>query len=53
MTADLAPLLIGMWVLLSLCILGIAFAIGFHDTMKAQREDEQDTHRPETLPEAA
>ena len=38
MTADFAPLFLGMVVGLGLCILGLAFAIGVHDTWWAQRK---------------
>jgi hypothetical protein len=53
MTADLAPLLTGMWVILGLCILGITFAIGVHDTWQAQRKVEETTTEPVALPKAA
>jgi len=38
MTADFAPLFTGLVVMLGLSILGLAFAIGVHDTQQAQRE---------------
>jgi hypothetical protein len=53
MTADLAPLLIGMGVLLGICILGFAFAIGVHDTWWARRRAEQAAGESATLPKAA
>ena len=54
MTADFAPLLIGTWVLLSLCVLAFAVAIGTHDTREAtRRKAEQVTAEPTALPKAA
>jgi len=54
MTADFAPLLIGTWVLLSLCVLAFAVAIGTHDTREAtRRKTEQVTAEPVALPKAA
>ena len=41
MTADLAPLLIGTWVILALCVLGIAVAIGLYDQQAAKTKNEQ------------
>jgi hypothetical protein len=53
MTADFTPLFVGLVVLLGLSVLGIAFAIGVHDT----REEHQQTHAERevlpTLPKAA
>lgn len=54
MTTDFAPLFMGLVVLLGLSVLGIAFAIGVHDS----REIEQQLHlEPEekvlSLPKAA
>ena len=53
MTADFAPLFIGMVVGLSLCVLGLAFAIGVHDTWWAQRKTKQTTDGPTPVSEAA
>jgi hypothetical protein len=54
MTADFAPLLIGAWVLLSLCVLALAVAIGTHDTREAARHTMgQAAAEPGTLPKAA
>ena len=53
MTADFAPLFIGMVVGLSLCVLGLAFAIGIHDTWRAQRQAKQTTDGPTPVSEAA
>jgi hypothetical protein len=38
MTADFTPLFVGLVVVLGLSLLGIAFAIGVHDTRKAQSQ---------------
>ncbi|MBI3302211.1 MAG: hypothetical protein HYZ72_09085 [Deltaproteobacteria bacterium] len=53
MTADFAPLFIGMVVGLGLCVLGLAFTIGVHDTRKAQRKAQQATDGLAALPKAA
>ncbi len=53
MTADFAPLFIGMVVGLGLCVLGLAFTIGVHDTRKAQHEAEKAAASPAPLPKAA
>ncbi|HEV8713251.1 MAG TPA: hypothetical protein VGX03_10530 [Candidatus Binatia bacterium] len=53
MTADLAPLFTGLVVVLGLSILGIACAIGFHDTRKAQHKVEKAPITPAPLPKAA
>jgi hypothetical protein len=53
MTADFAPLLIGTWVLLSLCVLALAVAIGTHDTREAARKLENAPVEPTFLPKAA
>ena len=53
MTADFAPLFIGMVVGLSLCILGLAFAIGVHDTWWAQRKVKEAAAEPAPVPKAA
>jgi hypothetical protein len=53
MTADFTPLFVGLVVLLGLSILGLAFAMGVHDT----REEKQFMHTEKevlpTLPKAA
>ena len=38
MTADFTSLFVGLVVVLGLSLLGIAFAIGVHDTRKAQSQ---------------
>lgn len=38
MTADFAPLFVGLVVVLGLCVLGLAFTIGVHDTRWTQRK---------------
>jgi len=38
MTADFAPLFVGMVVGLGVCVLGLAFAIGVHDTWWTQHK---------------
>jgi hypothetical protein len=53
MTADLTPLLSGLVVVVGLGVLALAFAIGFHDTQKAQREAEKAAVTPAPLPKAA
>jgi len=53
MTADFAPLLLGMVVGLGLCILGLAFAIGVHDTWWTQRKTKNKPDGFAPLPKAA
>lgn len=53
MTTDLAPLLVGLVVVLGLSFLGIVFAIGVHDTREAQRRATQLPQEEPTLPRAA
>ena len=53
MTADFAPLLVGIWVLFSLCVLALAIAIGTHDTREAARKTEKAPVEPTFLPKAA
>jgi hypothetical protein len=53
MTTDFAPLLLGMVVGLGLCILGLAFAIGVHDTRQAERKAQLTTDGLAPLPKAA
>ena len=45
MTADFTPLFVGMVVGLGLCVLGLAFAIGVHDTRRAQRKAKKTAER--------
>jgi hypothetical protein len=56
MTADFAPLFVGLVVVLGLCVLGIVAAIGFHDTWREARKAKyvptQPTPTPH-MPEAA
>lgn len=53
MTADFAPLFVGLVVLLGFSVLGIAFAIGIHDTREAQQQTKLTQHDSVTLPKAA
>jgi hypothetical protein len=53
MTTDFAPLLMSMVVGLGLCVLGLAFAIGVHDTREAQRKAAHTAAEPGPLPKAA
>jgi hypothetical protein len=53
MTADFAPLFVVMWVLLSLCVLALAVAIGTHDTREARQKTAQVTPEPIAFPKAA
>jgi hypothetical protein len=53
LTADFAPLLVGMCVLLSLCVLALAVAIGMHDTREAQQKTVRVTPEPISFPKAA
>ncbi len=41
MTADFAPLFVGLVVAMGLCVLALAFTIGVHDTREAQRTAKQ------------
>ncbi len=56
MTADFAPLFVGLVVVLGVCVLGLAFTIGVHDTRWTQRKAKKVT-APQTpwpdLPKAA
>ena len=51
MTADFAPLFVGMVVVLGVCVLGLAFAIGVHDTRWTQRPEQTDTAQPAPVPQ--
>jgi hypothetical protein len=53
MTADFAPLLTSMVVGLCLCVLGLAVAVGVHDTREAQRKAAHPAAEPGSLPKAA
>jgi hypothetical protein len=53
MTTDFTPLFIGMVLLMSFCVLALAFAIGVHDTREAQRHTEQDITPHREMPKAA
>jgi hypothetical protein len=53
MTADFAPLFVGMVVVLGLCVLGLAFAIGIYDSRKAQPATKQAAGELAVLPKAA
>lgn len=53
MTADFAPLFIGMWVVVGLCVLGLALATAVHDTREAKHKTEQVTAPKPPLPKAA
>jgi hypothetical protein len=53
MTADFVPLLAVMGVLLSLCVLALAVAIGMHDTREAQQKTARVTPEPISFPKAA
>jgi hypothetical protein len=51
LTADFAPLLLGMVFALGLCILGLAVATALHDTWWANRQDKKTKDRPVPLPD--
>ena len=53
MTADLAPLFVGLVVVLGLSVLGIVGAIAFHDLRTAQPKAEKATTPPAHFPKAA
>ena len=53
MTADFAPLFIGMWGVLGLCVLGLAIAIAIHDTREAKCTAKQVTEPEPSFPKAA
>jgi len=38
LTADFAPLLVGLWVLLGLCVPGLGVALATHDTWQESRQ---------------
>jgi hypothetical protein len=53
MTADFTPLFVGLVVFLSLSVLGLAFAIGVHDTREKHKQMHAEREVLPTLPKAA
>jgi len=53
MTADFAPLFIGTWVVVGLCVLGLAVTTAIHDTQEAKRKAKQATEPQPPFPKAA
>jgi hypothetical protein len=53
MTTDFSPLFVGLVVILGFSLLGIAFAIGVHDTRKAQAKEVHALDESVTFPKAA
>jgi hypothetical protein len=53
MTADFAPLLVSMWVVLGLSVLGLAVALALQDTREAKRTAKQVTELEPSFPKAA
>lgn len=53
MTTDFTPLFVGLVVMLGFSLLGIVFAIGVHDTRKAQTKELRVTNEVASLPKAA
>jgi len=53
MTADFAPLFVGMVVTVGLCALALAVTVGVHDTRGAKRTAKPETVRQSSLPKAA
>lgn len=53
MTADFAPLLIGLWVVVGLCVLGLTTIVALQDTQEAQRTATQGRDADLSLPKAA
>ena len=53
MTADFAPLFFGLWVVLGLCVLGLAVATAIHDTRGIRRNAKQMTEPPPPFSKAA
>jgi hypothetical protein len=51
LTADFAPLLVGLWVLLGLCVLGLGVALATHDTWPESRQDKKTQDRPASAPD--
>jgi hypothetical protein len=50
MTADFAPLFVGLVVGLGICVLGLTFAIGVHDSWWEKRKEKQAPHQPVPTP---
>jgi hypothetical protein len=50
-TTDFAPLFVGLVVVLGLSMLGLAFAIGVHDTRWAQRTGKKDSAQSAPAPQ--
>ena len=53
MTTDFTPLFVGMVLLMSFCVLALAFAIGVHDTHEMQHGIEQEVTPHGNFPKAA
>ena len=53
MTTDFTPLFVGLVVILGLSLLGIAFAIGVHDTREASKQAPRIANDISALPKAA
>lgn len=53
MTTDFTPLFVGMVLLLSFCVLALAFAIGVHDTREVQQKTAHEVTSPQEFPKAA
>jgi len=53
MTADFAPLFVGMVVGIGFCILALAFTIGVHDTWEAKRNAKHATEPQPSFSKAA
>ena len=51
MTADFAPLFVGLVVVLGLCVLGLVLAIGIHDTWWDKRKEKRTPHQPVPAPD--
>ena len=50
LTADFAPLLIGLWMMLGLSVLGLVVAIASHDTRWESRQDRETPDYPAPVP---
>lgn len=50
MTADFAPLLWGMVIVLGLCVLGLAVATAVHDTWWEKRKEKKASDQPVPTP---
>jgi hypothetical protein len=51
MTADFTPLFVGMVVVLGVCVLGLACAVGGHDTRWTRRTEQKDSAQPAAVPQ--